>query len=137
MAVGVWQRPPVLIVSGHVGAQDVYVRFLRDLRIPVVGVDTVDEASLALRHFPVRAALFDVVRPADWDACRRLRDRLPTSIPVLVLSGTGSADGDGRRLAQRIGCSGLLAKPCPPEILVSALDRATVGESWTEFASGG
>ena len=117
----------MLIVSGNPDTQDAYVRFLRDLRIPVVGLDTVDDASVAIGYFPVRAALFDVAARDDWDSCRRLRDRLPSSIPVIALTAAGSADGDGRRLARRIGCAELLAKPCPPEMLVNALDRTTDG----------
>lgn len=124
-----WHRPPILIVSGHLDGQDAYVRFLRDLRIPVVGVDSGDEASLAIRHFPVRAALVDVLAPVDWESCRGLRERLPSAIPIIVLSPAASVDAQSRRLARRIGCSDVLATPCHPEILVTALDRATGGES--------
>ena len=128
-SVSVWQRPPILIVSGHLDGQDGYVRFLRDLRIPVVGVDSCDEASLAIRLFPVRAALVDVLAPADWESCQGLRERLPSAIPIIVLSPAGSVDAQSRQLARRIGCSDVLATPCHPETLVTALDRATVGES--------
>lgn len=130
------RRAPVLIVSSHAGTQDAYVTLLRDLRTPAIGVDSVEDACRLLRHLPVRAALFHVLRGGDWEDCRRLRDMLPDGSPVLVLSERLQDDGEFRRLARRIGCSGFVARRCAPQAVVNALHRATSGERWTEYGGG-
>jgi FixJ family two-component response regulator len=38
-------------------------------------------------------------------------------------------------LARKLGCSGFLAKPVPPSVMIDVLQRATGGCPWTEYVS--
>jgi CheY-like chemotaxis protein len=130
------RRRPVLLVSRDVDTQDMYVFALRGARIPALSVSGVHEAVAVARQTDIAVVLFDVERPPDWDSVRELRRELPADVPIVILTGWVRTDGEYRALARKLGCSGFLAKPVPPPIMIDALQRATAGRPWTEYMSG-
>jgi CheY-like chemotaxis protein len=128
------RRRPVLLVSGDVDTQDVYVIALRAERIPALSVSGLPDAVALARQTDISVVLFDVERPADWDAVGELRRQLPAEVPIVVLTGWVRTDGRNCALARKLGCSGFLAKPVPPPVMIDVVQRATGGSPWTEYA---
>ena len=113
------RRRPVLLVSRDVDTQDMYVFALRAERIPAVSVSAFQDAVALARQTDISVVLFDVERPADWDAVSELRRELPADVPIVVLTGWVRTDGANRALAKELGCSGFLAKPVPPPVMIT------------------
>ena len=122
-----------LIVSRNFDVQDVYVLLMRAQRVPVVGVNTCEEALKVsgLAHFG--AVLFDVESRDDWESLARFRKELSRGIPIVVLSGWLAPDRTYRNFARDLGCAGFVAKPATPALVVRALQRAAEGSPWSEY----
>ena len=129
------RRRPVVLVSRDVDTQDMYVIALRAERIPALSVSGFQEAVALARQTDISVVLFDVERPEDWDSVSELRRELPADVPIVVLTGWVRTDGGNRALARTLGCSGFLAKPVPPPVMIDVLQRATAGCPWTEYVS--
>jgi CheY-like chemotaxis protein len=129
------RRRPVLFVSRDIDTQDMYVFALRAERIPALSVSACQDAVALARQTDISVVVFDVERPADWDAVSELRRELPADVPIVVLTGWVRTDGGNRALARQLGCSGFLAKPVPPSVMIDVVQRATAGCPWTEYVS--
>ena len=129
------RRRPVVLVSRDVDTQDMYVIALRGERIPALSVSGFQDVAALARQTDISVVLFDVERPADWDSVGELRRALPADVPIVVLTGWVRPDGGNRALARKLGCSGFLAKPVPPSVMIDVLQRATGGCPWTEYVS--
>jgi two-component system cell cycle response regulator DivK len=129
------RRRPVLLVSRDVDTQDMYVIALRAERIPALSVSGCRDAVAVARQMDIAVVLFDVERPADWESVSELRRELPADVPIVILTGWVRTDGENRVLARKLGCSGFLAKPVPPPVMIDVLHRATAGCPWTEYVS--
>jgi DNA-binding NarL/FixJ family response regulator len=124
--------PPVLVVCADEAARQAHLAAIRAAGRNVVGAGTCDEALRIAARVRLRAVVFDVVDTADWFHCRRLCASMQDA-PVVVLSSACTPDRWYRSMAQRIGCSGFVVKPCQPAVLVDALRRACAGEPWVEY----
>jgi CheY-like chemotaxis protein len=61
------------------------------------------------------------------------RDRRTAQTPVIVV--TGSANGEELERARAAGCDVLLAKPCPPDVVVLAIEHVLRGEPYPDQLS--
>lgn len=111
---------PVLVVSGDLDAQDLYVRMLRRRRVPAHGVAACEDAVRLTTQIHIPAFVVEINCPVDWCALRTLRRRLPAA-GIIVLSG--SVRAGHLRLARRLGC-GFLHVPCSAADLFEAVTRA-------------
>jgi CheY-like chemotaxis protein len=73
------------------------------------------------------AIVLGVSNPTNWDVCFQLEKRAG-GIPVVVVSGWAASDGRFRRRAFDAGCAVYVLKPCTPDPLVEAVQRAHNGE---------
>ena len=122
-----------LIVGRNVDLQDMYVELLRTQRLPVVGVNTCEEAVRLMGLVEFGAALFDVDSRDDWASLAQLRKKLSAQVPIVALSGWLAADRTYRSLARDLGCAGFVAKPAAADLVIRALQRAAVGSPWSEY----
>ena len=105
---------PVLVVSGDDAAREAHLVALRGSGCSAIGVSSCDDALRVAARLDPCVVLFDVVNTADWFHCRRLREAV-RDVPVVVLGAICTPDRWYRAMAQRIGCSGFVMKPCAPD----------------------
>jgi DNA-binding NtrC family response regulator len=100
------------------------------------GVLTVDGGALpqALRDGPKPAAVVvDVCRPLDWAAVAALA---PTGIPVVLVTGYVTGDGQFRARAAALRAAAFVLKPVLAEVLVDVVQRVLNGERGLEALVG-
>jgi two-component system, cell cycle response regulator DivK len=122
--------PTVLIVEDDPVAR----RFYADaLAASGYRVEQAANGSEALRSASggISAVVADLGLP-DFDGfevCRHLKsDPRSSRVPVIALTGRAMALRD-IELAEEVGFSAVLIKPCPPETLVAAIAKALNGRS--------
>ena len=123
---------PILIVSRNEPTQDAYVAALRRERIAALGVKTCGGAIAMQRHLRLWGVLLDVIAEEDWQGCVLLRRSLPAGVRLVVLTSQVAADGTFRRRARELGCSGFVARHCPPHEVTRVFGRVALGEPWVE-----
>ncbi|HSW04608.1 ATP-binding protein [Aquabacterium sp.] len=109
----------VLLVEDNEDLGAITEALLADFGCRVQRVSGADEALRAVAAVAFDAVLSDVVMPGVMDGlalAHELRRRQP-QLPVLLISGYSSALGGAHDFE-------VLAKPCPPEAMVAALQRA-------------
>jgi CheY-like chemotaxis protein len=124
---------PFLIVARNLDVQDLYVHHMRSLRVPVIGVDTCEDAIWVCGLAPFGAVLFDIEYRDDWEALPLFRKALARDVPIVVLTGWLAVDRTYRNLARDLGCVGFVAKPATPALVEHALQRAAEGSRWNEY----
>lgn len=117
-------QPLVLLVDDYEDNRDVYAHYLSmagfRVEVAVDGIDAVEKAASLRPHIIVMD--LSLPRIDGWEATRRIKAAPETrAIPVIAL--TGHVVSESKRRSFEVGCAGFLAKPCPPEILVSEIRR--------------
>lgn len=120
------RRPVILIADDSPDAQALNRRFLRDLAdYRIVTARNGAEALEQLRRQPVDLALLDMQMPVlDGYATVEQIRATPAfaAMPVIAVSGDDTLDG--RRRAERLGCTDYLVKPVTRAQLLASARRA-------------
>ncbi len=120
------RRPVILIADDSPDAQALNRRFLRDLAdYRIVTARNGAEALEQLRRQPVDLALLDMQMPVldGYATVEQIRATPEFSaIPVIAVSGDDTLDG--RRRAERLGCTDYLVKPVTRAQLLASARRA-------------
>ena len=94
-------------------------------------VDQAEDAGDALGHLAARCpdvAVIDIALPGTdgLELCRQIRQRAPAPTPVLIAITGLCPDRSLDERAREAGFDTLLFKPCTPDVLVAAVQRACV-----------
>ena len=106
-----------------------YSELLQQAGYETIEAETGDRAlALALAQ-PVTAVIMDLEMPkmGGLEATRALKhDSRTKEIPVIMV--TGSSNRFELLASREAGCAALLAKPCPADVLIIALEHVLRGE---------
>lgn len=121
--------PTVLIVEDDPAALHFYAGALATAGFRVEEASRGSQALEAVDATAVAAVVADLGLP-DFDGfevCRQLKsDPRLSHVPIIALTGRAMALRD-IELAEEVGFSAVLIKPCPPESLVAAIAKAVNG----------
>ncbi|MCI0570220.1 MAG: response regulator [Myxococcaceae bacterium] len=116
--------PLVLVVDDYTDAREMFAEFLQGCgyRVEEAG----DGAEALEKAFALRpdVILMDLSLPVldGWEATRQLkRDPRTAGIPIVALTGHSIPGSQGE--AARLGCDGIITKPCMPETLLAEVQR--------------
>jgi two-component system chemotaxis response regulator CheY len=115
----------VLIVEDFADSRDMYVEFLTANGFDVSAAEDGLAALESIQGSQPDVVVLDVALPKldGLSVLRRLRaDRRYVSLPVLTLSA--SLGADYQRIALAAGATEALEKPCLPEELLAAVQKA-------------
>jgi DNA-binding response OmpR family regulator len=115
----------ILIVEDFTDSREMYIEFLAAQGFEVSGAEDGLAALRALDAKPFDAVVLDIALPKldGLSVLRRLRaDPRFQGLPVLTLSA--SLGADYHRIALAAGATAALEKPCLPEELLSAVNKA-------------
>jgi len=117
--------PRILIVEDFADSRDMYVEFLTAQGFEVEGAEDGIEALRSIEAKPFDVVVLDIALPKldGLSLLRRLRaDPRFATLPVLTLSA--SLGADYQRTALEAGATTALEKPCLPEELLAAVNKA-------------
>jgi CheY-like chemotaxis protein len=116
--------PLVLVVDDFQDNREMFAEFLSISGFRVAEASNGRQAvDLAQKLLP-DIILMDLSLPEmdGWEATRVLKaDERTRAIPVVALTGHATSGYVGQ--ATEAGCAALLTKPCPPDVLVSEIQR--------------
>jgi DNA-binding NarL/FixJ family response regulator len=128
------EPPHILIVAADRDIGELYTMFLGYPTLcqaqVVADADAARRALAAGRV--VDAVVVDVTHPADFDACADLTG-VAAGAPIVVVTGWIASDRRFRDRTFDAGCAAYVLKPCHPETLVEAVQRARNGERRIEL----
>lgn len=114
----------ILLIEDHADTRDVYSTMLRGAGYRVITATHGGEGvRLAREHVP-DAVVTDLGMPAldGWQATELLKqDPATAHIPIIAM--TAHTQNFYRGRAEIAGCDVFLEKPCPPDVLLSAIQR--------------
>lgn len=114
----------ILLIEDHRDTRDVYATLLRQAGFRVLEAsDGGEGVRLAREHSPA-LVVTDLGLPFvdGWQATELLKqDSTTAHIPVIAV--TTHVQDFYRGRAQAVGCDSLLAKPCPPAVLLEEIRR--------------
>jgi CheY-like chemotaxis protein len=113
----------VLFVDDDPAATRLYKSYLVADGHDVVVANSGIEGVEATERNPFDVVVMDLNMPGldGWMSMSLIKARRP-KLPVVVLTGDPGKDLEQR--ANRAGAAGFLTKPCPPDHLIRALQRA-------------
>jgi CheY-like chemotaxis protein len=117
--------PRVLIVEDFVDSREMYIEFLLAHGFEVTGAEDGLSALHSVEDHPPDLVVLDIALPKldGLSVLRRLRaDPRFATLPILTLSA--SIGADYRRTALAAGATAVLEKPCLPEELLAAVQKA-------------
>lgn len=118
-------QPRVLIVEDFADSREMYVEFLSANGFEVTAAEDGLQALHSIEQRSPDVVVLDVALPKldGLSVLRRLRaDQRYASLPVLTLSA--SLGVDYQRLAMAAGATEALEKPCLPDELLAAVQKA-------------
>ena len=114
----------VLLVDDFDDARQMYGHYLRHFGFePIEAATGEDALTLAFARLP-SIILMDLQLPGidGWEITRRLKnDERTRDIPIIAL--TAHALEQERERTRQAGCDGFLAKPCPPDQLLTTIGK--------------
>lgn len=125
MTSGAAHDTRILIVEDFADSRDMYIEFLTAHGYQVTGAEDGLEALRLVETIPPDLVVLDVALPKmdGFSVLRRLRaDPRFARTPVLTLSA--SVANDYRLQAMRAGATDALEKPCLPDELLAAVQKA-------------
>jgi DNA-binding response OmpR family regulator len=111
----------ILVVEDEQNLREPLAHLLRLRHYDVITADTVESALHALQTHKPDGAIVDL--QLKGGSGRDVIVRMPSRVPVIIFSGTGSASGELERLRPR---TRLIEKPASLTWLIDALDEMLV-----------
>ncbi|MBV9280456.1 MAG: response regulator transcription factor [Chloroflexi bacterium] len=126
---------PILVVEDDPALVRAIVRNLTARGYTARSAMTVEEATVALGEERPALVLLDVDLPdgSGWEVLRALRGGIHSDVPAIVMS----ALRPNPRLVNELGCSGVIEKPFPMEMLLRLVDARSGGAGASRSASAG
>lgn len=119
-------RPVILLADDFADAREMYAEYLIFAGFDVITACDGAEALREARRIVPDLILMDMTMPGvdGWEATRQIKaDHALRQIPVIALTAHALAEHQVRM--REVGCDGVLAKPCLPDMLVKEV------RSWT------
>ncbi len=117
--------PLVLLAEDDADTRAMYAAFLGFSGLEVMQAEDGWRALEAARRTPPDVVVTDIAMPRmdGVELCRHLRQEAPThDVPVIMVSALALATV--HESAARAGCAEVLIKPCFPDVLLAAVQRA-------------
>ena len=115
--------PRCLIVDDHDDGRDGFREYLESFEFEVTGIPTAEQALGAMALAPYDLLIVDLLLPGmdGYEYIRRVRREARHDVPIIAVSAC--AFPEDRARAEAAGCDAFLAKPCPPDELLSTMRR--------------
>jgi CheY-like chemotaxis protein len=123
----------VLVVEDDPEGREMYARLLSNAGFSVREAHNGHQALAKALEEPPDIVVTDLALPGidGFELCRQLRQHGSTArVPIIAVTGRFFRQNDRER-AERDGCSAVLLKPCPPELLIAEVRQAIAASAST------